>query len=141
MYPFLPIIQCSLLQMKIFTTSSPLHVKDHQCSTYTSKRLLISSQLVSESTPDLSQSLSPRLTRGVYCPMYVSCSVMSDSLQLHIWQPARILCPWNYPGKNTAVGCHFLLQGIFLTQGSNPGLLHCRQILYHLSNQGSPSTL
>ena len=41
-------------------------------------------------------------------------------------------------GKNTGVGCHFLLQGIFLTQGSNPGLLHCRQILYHLSHQGRP---
>ena len=35
-------------------------------------------------------------------------------------------------------GCHFLLQGIFLTQGSNPGLPHCRQMLYHLSHQGSP---
>ena len=42
------------------------------------------------------------------------------------------------PGKNTGVGCHFLLQGIFPTQGSNPGLLHCRQILYHPSYQGSP---
>ena len=42
------------------------------------------------------------------------------------------------PGKNTGVGCHALLQGIFPTQGSNPGLLHCRQILYHLSHQGSP---
>ena len=39
---------------------------------------------------------------------------------------------------HTGVGCHFLLQGIFLTQGSNPGLLHCRQILYCLSYQGSP---
>ena len=39
--------------------------------------------------------------------------------------------------KNTGVGCHFLLQGIFLTQGLNPGLLHCRQILFHLSHQGS----
>ena len=42
------------------------------------------------------------------------------------------------PGKNTAVGCHALLQGIFPTQGLNPGLPHCRQILYHLSHQGSP---
>ena len=42
------------------------------------------------------------------------------------------------PGKNTGVSCHFLLQGIFPTQGSNPGLLHCRQILYRLSHQGSP---
>ena len=39
------------------------------------------------------------------------------------------------------VGCHALLQGIFPTQGSNPGLLHCRQILYHLSHQGSPCFL
>ena len=42
------------------------------------------------------------------------------------------------PGKNTGVGCHALLQGIFLTHGSNSGLLHCRQILYCLSHQGSP---
>ena len=41
-------------------------------------------------------------------------------------------------GKNTGVGCDFLLQGIFPTQGLNPGLLHYRQILYHLSYQGSP---
>ena len=44
---------------------------------------------------------------------------------------------WDFPVKNTGVGCHFLLQGIFLTQGSNPGLLHCRQTLYPLSHQGS----
>ena len=43
-------------------------------------------------------------------------------------------------GKNTGVGCHFLLRGIFPTQGSNPALLHCRQILYHLSHQGSLTT-
>ena len=42
------------------------------------------------------------------------------------------------PGKNTGVGCHALLQGIFPTQGSNPGFLHCRQILYHLNHQESP---
>ena len=48
-------------------------------------------------------------------------------------QPAGLLCPWNFPGKNTGVGCHFLLHGIFPTQESNPGLQHCRQILYRLS--------
>ena len=42
-----------------------------------------------------------------------------------------------FPGKSTRVGCHFLLQRIFLTQGSNPGLPYCRQMLYHLSHQGS----
>ena len=46
-----------------------------------------------------------------------------------------ILCLWDSPGKNTGVGCHSLLQGIFPTQGSNPGLLHYRQVLYHLSHQ------
>ena len=45
------------------------------------------------------------------------------------------------PGKNTGVGCRVLLQGIFPTQGLNPGLPHCRWILYHLSHQGSPRTL
>jgi len=45
------------------------------------------------------------------------------------------------PGKNTGVGCHALLQGIFPIQGSNPGLPHCRQILYYLSHQGSSYSL
>ena len=49
---------------------------------------------------------------------------------------SRLLCSWASPGKNTGAGCHALLPGIFPTQGSNPGLLHCRQILYRLSHQG-----
>ena len=68
----------------------------------------------------------------------VSCFVMSDSLQPHKLWPARLLSLWNFPGKNTGMGCHFLLQGIFLTQGSNPGRLRCRQILYHLSYREVP---
>jgi len=70
-----------------------------------------------------------------------SCSVMSDSLRPHGLQPARLLCPWNSPGKNTGVGSLSLLQGIFATQESNPGLMHRRWILYHLSHQGSPRIL
>ena len=62
---------------------------------------------------------------------------MSDSLQPYGLESTRLVRPWNCPGKNTGVGCHFLLQGIFLTQGSNPGLLHGRQTLYSLSHQGS----
>ena len=50
-------------------------------------------------------------------------SFMSDSVQPHELKPARLLCPWDSPGKKTGVGCHFLLQGIFLTQGSKPCLL------------------
>ena len=52
-----------------------------------------------------------------------------------------LLCPWNSPGKNTRVGGHSLLQGIFMTQGLKPGLLHCRQIVQHLSHQGRPGSL
>ena len=63
-----------------------------------------------------------------------SCPTLCDP----ILKPTRLLCPWDFPGKDTGVGCHFLLQGIFPTQGSNLGLLHCRQILYPLSYQGSP---
>ena len=51
----------------------------------------------------------------------------------------QVLCPWDFPGKNTGVGCHFLLQEIFLTWGSNPILLHCRQILYRLPPGKPPS--
>ena len=52
----------------------------------------------------------------------LSYSVVSDSLQPPRLQPSRLLCPWGFPGKNTGVGCHALLQ-IFPTQGSNPSLL------------------
>ena len=52
----------------------------------------------------------------------LSHSVGCDSLQSSGLQPARLLCPWDFPGKNSGVGCHLLLQGIFLTQGLNPHL-------------------
>ena len=62
-----------------------------------------------------------------------SHSVMSNSLGPHGLQPTRLLCPWDFPANSTGVDFHFLLQEIFPTQGSNPGLPHCRQTLYHLS--------
>ena len=62
---------------------------------------------------------------------------MSHSLRPHGLSPARLLHTWDFPGMTIGVGCHFVLQGIFLTQGSNPGLLYCRRTLYHLSHQGS----
>ena len=65
-----------------------------------------------------------------------SCSVVSDSLQPH-----GLYSPWNPPGQNTGGGSLSLPQGIFPTQGSNPGLWHCRHILYQLSHQGSPKIL
>ena len=58
------------------------------------------------------------------------------------WTVARqIPCLWNSPGQITGVGCRALLQGIFPTQGLNPGLPHCKQIFYHQSHQGSPLKL
>ena len=68
----------------------------------------------------------------------VSCSVVSDSLWPHGLQPARFLYLWNSPRKNTGVGSHSLLQGIFPTQGLNLGLLHWMQSFYCLNHQGSP---
>ena len=69
------------------------------------------------------------------CPCMLSRSVMSDSMQSHGLQPTKLLCPWDFPGKNTGVGCHFFLQEIFPTQGLTPGLPHYRQTLYPLSHQ------
>ena len=76
----------------------------------------------------------------VFLDFLLLYSVKSNSLRPHGLQPPhpRLLCPWDSPGKNTGVGCHFLLQGILLTQESNLGLLHCRQILYQRSHWGSP---
>ena len=61
-------------------------------------------------------------------------SVMSDSLRPHWLEPARLLCPWNFPDKNIGVGCHFLLWGIFLTQGWSLHLVHLLQMIQWSSN-------
>ena len=77
-----------------------------------------------------------RLHSECVCACQVT-SVVSDSLWL--W-PARLLCPWDFPGTNTGVGSHFLLKGIFLTQGSNPcllQLLHWKADSLPLSHLGS----
>ena len=65
-----------------------------------------------------------------------SHSVVSESLQPH-----GLYSPWNSPSQNTRVGSLSLLQEVFPTQGSNPGLLHCRWILYQLSHKGNPRIL
>ena len=81
------------------------------------------------------------LEDGICLYVCVSCSGMSDSLppsSLTPEEPSRLICPRNSLGKNTRVGFHSLLQGIFPTQGLNPDLLHCRLILYHLRHQGNP---
>ena len=70
----------------------------------------------------------------------VFSSVQSLS-RVRLFEPHRLYSPWNSPGQNTGVGSLSLLQGIFLTQGSNTGLPHCRQIPYQLSHKGSPRIL
>ena len=69
----------------------------------------------------------------------VVCLTLCDPMD---WmEPTRFLCPWHSPSKNTGVGCHFLLQGIFPTQGLHPGLPRCRQTLYQLSHRERPIPL
>ena len=98
---------------------------------------------------------APSATKADHSPSWQRNCVYR--IQLHYYQTVKVLfAQWflilcyhmdcslpgssvygDSPGKNTGVGCHVLLQGIFPTQGSNPGLPHCRQILYHLSHQGN----
>ena len=61
--------------------------------------------------------------------VFISHLVMSSSLWSHGLWPTKLLCPWDPLGKNTGMGCHSLLQ-TYPTQGSNPGLLHCKQISF-----------
>ena len=94
-------------------------------------------------TPNLSSHLGFPVAQTVrnLCAVQecmLSCWVMSISWRPHgLWSDS-LLCPSDSPSKNTGVGCHSFPQGIFLTQGSKPGLLHCRWSLYCLNHQGSP---
>ena len=69
-----------------------------------------------------------------YCSVAKSCPTL---LWCHGLYPARLLCPWDFPGKNTRVGCHFFFQGIFQTQGSNLRLLLWQADSLPLCHQGS----
>ena len=98
------------------------------------------------STPDLSLSPLPqdvffenRIVSHIDIMVHLSLKVLVAQSNPTFCDPmdCRLLCPWNSPGKNTGVACHSLLQRIFLTQVLNPGLIHCRQILYCLSYQES----
>ena len=85
-------------------------------------------------------------TSATWEALVVTCavlthSVVSNVLQPHGLQGARLLCPWDSPGKNTGVACHFFLQGIFPAQRSNPCLLHWQVDSLPLSHPGSPSVI
>ena len=84
------------------------------------------------------------ITLPCVCLVTQSCPTLCDPMDCSP-RGSSICSPSPPPlldflGKKTGVGCHFLLQGIFLAQGSNPGLLHCGQTLYRLNHQGIPST-
>ena len=103
---------------------SPWSPKFKTCSTIVQKHQFFGAQLSSQSNSHIH-------TRPLEKPEpWLDGSVVSNSLRPHELYPARLLCPWESPGKNIGVDCNTLLQGIFLTQGSNPGLLHYRWILY-----------
>ena len=96
----------------------------------------------------LSQWCHPAISSSVVplssCPQSLPASESFPMSQLFAWggqSTGVVYSPWNSPGQNTGVGSLSLLQGIFATQGSNPGLLHCRQILYYLSHEGRPRLL
>ena len=76
---------------------------------------------------------------AVLCLVAQSCLTLCDPVDHTLWPGSSVHA--DSPGKNIGVSCHALLQGIFPIQGSNPGLLHCRHILYHLSHQGNPKIL
>ena len=79
------------------------------------------------------------MTCAVLCSVTQSCPTLCDPMMDYSLPGSSV--HGDSPGKNTGVGCHALLQGIFPTQGSNPGLPYCRRILYCLSHQGSPYLL
>ena len=90
------------------------------------------------STVSLPNCIAPSVTSSSASPphlLVVQSLGCFRLLQPHRLESTKLLCSWDFPGKTTGMGCHFLLQEIFQTQGSNMGLLHCRQILYHLNYQ------
>ena len=97
-------------------------------------------RLILTNSTELSMWISENLSVSSFLFLIQSVSVFVAQSCLTLWphelQPARLLCPWNSAVKNIGMGCHSLLQGIFPTQGLNLDLLHCRQVLNHLSHQG-----
>ena len=76
---------------------------------------------------------------GEWLKLWHELDFRGESECKSLLQPHGLYSPWTSPGQNTGGDSLSLLQGIFPTQGSNTGLLHCRQILYHLNHQGKPS--
>ena len=117
---YIDVYMCVYIHKKTICIYTYIYLNIHKKTIYTHKNIYIQ-----------------KIHTHTFCAG-LSHSVVSDSLWPHGLQPTRLFCPRDSPGKNPAVGCHALLQGIFPNQWLNPGLPHCRLILYHLSYQGSP---
>ena len=126
----------SLSCVQLFVTAWTAAGQASQSNT-NSQSMLKRMSIKSVMHPTISSSIHHIDIISIYSSYHESesCSVVSDS-----WQPHWLYTPWNSTGQNTGVGSLSLLQGIFPTQGSNPGLPHCSQILYQLSHKGSLST-
>ena len=104
----------------------------------------MASRALCTSTGDLSLSIHfpCHITLSIVCvhaKSFLSCLTLCNPRDP--MEPSRLLCPWNYPGKNSGEGSHALLQGIFPTQESNLHLLwllHCKQIIYHWATKEAP---
>ena len=105
--------------------------------------------MVQPSTPPSSGPFSPPRQRALLTkwslpilpPSAPASESESRSVASGSLPPHGLHSPWNSPGQNTGVGSLSLLQGIFPTKGSNPGLPHCRWILYQLTHKGSPTLI
>ena len=120
-------------------TQTPLGYAVHWRDSGTCKHLSPLMDLISTLTANSSCTKAPASgSRGYYC----CCSVANSCPTVETPQtPTMPLCPWDSPGKNTREDCHFLLQEIFLTQGSNPCLLHCQGYSLPLYHLGIPSAI
>ena len=116
----------SVLQFNVFSLSTCLTICDRSFQRATSSVLLTIVSLVSSTVPDTQQ-----MSESIDC---IGESKIRSVVFYSLW-PHGLYSPWNSPGQITGVGRLSLLQGIFPTQGSSPGLLHCRQILYQVSHR------
>ena len=94
-----------------------------------------------QGTPLRNCAAPPNLEYILSHPGCILQSKLKSPSHVCLLRPRGLYNPWNSPGQNTGVGSLFLLQGIFPTQGLNPGLPHCRWILYQLSHNGNPRIL
>ena len=104
------------------------------CVSFISQPCLLTRFSVTHSASAVAEAKGPHTPSCCCCLVAKSCPTF---VWLHRLWPTRLLCSWDFPGKNTEVDSHSLLQAITLTQGSNSGLLLCRWILSWICDFGT----